>query len=140
MAKHNKKYNKRPQKFLFRPRSTLPKAAPVKVARDNINSAQDALAKTEEASKAVVESYAAGVGGASHFGLHLIDIARANASAAFDLGRQLMTAKSLSEIFELSAAHTKRQLDRFAEENQQVSEIMQQALAKSFSLQTQRQR
>jgi hypothetical protein len=63
----------------------------------------------------------------------LIEIARANTNTAFDLGCQLMTAKSLSEMFELSAAHAKRQIERFAEESQQMSAMMQQALAESFS-------
>jgi hypothetical protein len=132
MAEHMKS-----RKPSFSSRNTPPRPAPIKVARDSIDSAQDALTKakvaSEEASKGVVESYAAGAADASHLGLHLIEIARANTNAAFDFGRQLMTAKSLSEMFKLSAAHTKRQLERFAEESQQVSAMMQQAFAKSFS-------
>ena len=121
----------------FRSSKTPAKVAPGEAARGRTDSAQNALAKikvaSEEASKGVAEYYVAGAGGASHLGLHLIEIARANTNAVFDLGRQLMMAKSLSEMFELSAAHTKRQLERFAEESQQVSALMQQAFAKSFS-------
>jgi hypothetical protein len=132
MAQHMKS-----RKSSFRSSNKPPKLAPVEVTRHSIDSAQDALAKTrvagEEASKGVVEAYAAGAGGASHLGLHLIEIARANTNAAFDLGRQLMTAKTLSEMFELSAVHTRRQLERFAEESRQVPAMVQQALAKFFS-------
>jgi hypothetical protein len=71
MAKHIKS-----QKSSFSSSDTPSKAAPVKIARHNFDSAQDVLTKTkvasEEASKGAVESYSAGTNGASHLGLHLV--------------------------------------------------------------------
>src|SRR5262249_61232921 len=65
----------------------------------------------EEATDVLEDTYAAATKGASDYGLKVIEAARANTNAAFDFASQLMTVKSLSEMVELSTAHTRKQFE-----------------------------
>ena len=56
--------------------------------------------------------------GASDYGLKVIEAARANTNAAFDFATQLMTVKSLSEVVELSTAHTRKQFETLTAQTQ----------------------
>jgi phasin len=68
-------------------------------------------AATDEMTGMVEASYSSAVKGARDYGLKVIDITRANASAAFDLCGKLVTVKSPSEAIELSTAHARQQFD-----------------------------
>ena len=55
----------------------------------------------EEATDMLEETYATASKGCSGYGLKLIETARANSNAAFDLFGELLTAKSYAEVVEL---------------------------------------
>jgi len=65
----------------------------------------------EEATGLMEETYATASKGASDYGLKVIENTRANANAAFDLFGQLLTAKSYSEVVELSSGYLRSQFD-----------------------------
>ncbi len=55
----------------------------------------------EDATEMLEDTYATASKGCSDYGLKLIETARANSNAAFDLFGELLTAKSYSEVVEL---------------------------------------
>jgi hypothetical protein len=57
----------------------------------------------------------------------VIENARANANAAFDLYGELLTAKSLAEVVEKSTAYVRAQFDSFAEQAKEFGEAAQKA-------------
>jgi phasin len=65
----------------------------------------------EEATDLMEETYATASKGASDYGLKVIESTRANANAAFDLFGQLLTAKSYSEVVELSTGFMRSQFE-----------------------------
>jgi len=65
----------------------------------------------EEATDLMEKTYATASKGTSDYGLKVIESARANTNAALDLVGQLMTAKSYSEVVELSTGYLRSQFD-----------------------------
>ncbi len=59
-------------------------------------------AAAEEATDVMETTYSTAAKGASDYGLKVIDAARTNTNAAFDFYGELLTAKTLSEVIELS--------------------------------------
>src|SRR5947207_5781881 len=59
-------------------------------------------AAAEEATDVLEDTYATAAKGATDYNLKVIESARTNANAMFDYARELMGAKSLSELVELS--------------------------------------
>jgi tripartite tricarboxylate transporter family receptor/phasin protein len=70
--------------------------------------------------------------GASDYGLKVIGVARDNTNAAFDFTGQLMTVKSLSEMVELSTAHTRKQYEALTAQSEQLFAIAQNAATDSI--------
>jgi phasin len=81
----------------------------------------------EEATDVLEETYANASKGASDFGLKLIEAARANTNAAFDFASQFVTAKSVSDVVELSTRHTRKQYETFAAQSKELAAIAQKA-------------
>jgi hypothetical protein len=73
----------------------------------------------------VEHSYVAASKGAVDFNLKLIDIAQENVNAAFDFARELQHAPSPSAFFELSAAYTRKQCEKLAEQTQHLTGLAQ---------------
>jgi len=48
-------------------------------------------------------------------------------NAAFDFARRLARVSSASEFFELSAEHTRKQVDTFTEQTKQLTSLAQKA-------------
>jgi len=65
----------------------------------------------EEATDVLEEVYGNASKGASGYGLKLIETARANSNAVFDLFGELMNAKSYSEVVELTSTYVRSQFD-----------------------------
>src|SRR6476619_920953 len=80
------------------------------LAEKSVSQAKETYEKlksaADEATDVLEDTYATATKGASDYGLKMIEAARANTNAAFDFATQLMTVKSLSEMVELSTAHT----------------------------------
>ena len=82
-------------------------------------------AASEEASDLIEDSYATASKGAADYGLKWIEAARSNTNATFDYAGQLMTAKSLSEAVELSAAHVRKQFDVLNVQTKELAALAQ---------------
>ena len=88
-------------------------------------------AAAEEASKLLEDAYATGAKGMLAYNRNAIEAGRANVNASLDYALALSAAKSLGEVFELSAAHARDQLDAAVE---QAEEFM--TLARTMASET----
>lgn len=99
------------------------------IAEKGVTQAKDAWEKmkaaTEEATDLLETSYSTASKGAADYGLKVIDITRANTNAAFDFASELLTAKSISEVVELSTAHTRKQFDAMAAQSKELVALAQ---------------
>ena len=84
-------------------------------------------AAAEETTKVMERTYSTASKGAVDFNLHLLEIAQENMNAAFDVARQLTRAKSPSELFELSAAHMRKQFETFTEQAKHLTTLAKTA-------------
>jgi phasin len=91
-------------------------------ARDNWERMKVA---TEEATDLMEGSYATASKGIADYSLKLIEAARANANAAFDLASQLMAAKSMSEAVELSTVHARKQFEALSAQTKELAALVQ---------------
>jgi phasin len=91
--------------------------------------AEKSEAMADATKKSMQQTYSTAVDEAANFNVQWIEMLRENANASLDLARQLVTAKSPSEFFELSAAHTRKQMETFAQQAQQLAGLAQKATA-----------
>jgi phasin len=82
-------------------------------------------AAAEEATDVLETTYSTASKGASDYGLKVIEAARVNTNAAFDFYGELLTAKSLSDVIELSSAHTRKQFETLAAQTKELSALAQ---------------
>ena len=98
-------------------------------AQQGANYGKDLADKSEaaagEAGKSFQKSYETASSDAADFGAQWIEMVRANTNASLDFAHQLITAKSPTEAFELSAAHTRRQFETFLQQSQQLTDLAQ---------------
>jgi len=116
------------------PKMEIP-AAFREIAEKSVSQAKETYEKmksaAEEATDVLEDTYAAATKGASDYGLKVIEAARANTNAAFDFASQLMTVKSLSEIVELSTAHTRKQFEALTAQSKELAAIAQKVATDS---------
>jgi len=79
----------------------------------------------EDATDTLEDTYATAAKGCSGYGLKLVESARANSNAAFDLLAELMAAKSYSEVVELSTAYLRSQFDTVSAQAKDLAEHAQ---------------
>lgn len=79
----------------------------------------------ENASDTIETTYSTAAKGYSGYGLKLIENARTNSNAAFDLFSELMAAKSYSEAVELSTAYLRSQFDAVSAQTRDLAEHAQ---------------
>ena len=79
----------------------------------------------EEATEMLEGTYATASKGCSGYGLKLIETAKANSNAAFDLYGELLGAKSYSEVVELSTAYMRTQFDTMSAQAKELAEHAQ---------------
>ena len=82
-------------------------------------------AAAEEATDVLETTYSTATKGASDYGLKVIEAARINTNAAFDFAGELITAKSLSEVIELSSAHTRKQFEALTAQTKELGALAQ---------------
>jgi phasin len=82
-------------------------------------------AAAEEATDVLETTYSTATKGASDYGLKVIETTRVNTNAAFDFANDLITAKSLSEVIELSSAHARKQFEALTEQSKELSALAQ---------------
>jgi hypothetical protein len=94
-------------------------------------------ATTEETTKAGREVYSVFSGGALDFHRQWIEMVHENANATLDFAHQMLDVKSSSGLVELSAAHTRRRLEAFAEQARHFTGLAQKMSARlAVSMQT----
>jgi phasin len=110
------------------PKMEIP-AAFREIAEKSVSQAKETYEKmksaAEEATDVLEDTYATASKGASDYGLKMIEATRANTNAAFDFATQLMTVKSLSEVVELSTAHTRKQFEVLTAQTKELAAIAQ---------------
>ena len=82
-------------------------------------------AAAEEATDVLETSYSTASKGASDYGLKVIEAARINTNAAFDYAGELITAKTLSEVVELSSAHARKQFETLTHQSKELGALAQ---------------
>jgi phasin len=110
------------------PKMEIP-AAFREIAEKSVSQAKETYEKmksaAEEATDVLEDTYATATKGVSDYGLKLIEAARENTNSAFDFAAQLMTVKSLSEVVELSTAHSRKQYEAVTAQTKELAAIAQ---------------
>jgi phasin len=79
----------------------------------------------EQATDVLEDTYSAASKGSCDYGLKVIENARANTNAAFDLYGQLLTAKSYAEVVELTTAYARAQFDALTAQAKELTDCAQ---------------
>jgi phasin len=82
-------------------------------------------AAAEEATDVLETTYSTATKGASDYGLKMIEAARVNTNAAFDFAGELLAAKTISEVVELSSAHARKQFEALTQQSKELSTLAQ---------------
>ncbi len=98
-------------------------------AEKGISQAKDSYEKlksaAEEATSLMETSYTSASKGAADYGLKLIELARINSNSAFDYATELLGARSLSDVVELSTAHARKQFDALSAQSRELAALAQ---------------
>jgi len=79
----------------------------------------------EEASGLVENAFKTATTGAADFNRKIIENARSNANATFDLAIALLSAKSPSEAIEVTATHARNQFETMANQIKELTTVAQ---------------
>ena len=82
-------------------------------------------AAAEDATDVLETTYSTASKGAADYGLKVIETTRVNTNAAFDFYGELITAKSLSEVIELSSAHSRKQFEALTAQRKELGALAQ---------------
>jgi len=88
-------------------------------------------AATAEASNLVQTSCAAAAKGAMEYNVKVVEMARANANAAFDYARDLNGVKSPSEFIEVMTEHARKSFDVFSEQTKELTALAQKVTSEA---------
>ena len=88
-------------------------------------------AAAEQMARSFEQSGTAVVDKMREYNLRIIEMARANAESAFELARQLTTAKTPSEFMELWASHARKQFEIFSEQTKDLTSLGQKMAGES---------
>ena len=101
----------------------------VSQAKENYEKMKSAA---EEATSVLEETYANASKGASAYGLKLVENARINSNAAFDLYGALLGAKTFAEVVELSTGYMREQFETVSTQVKDLSAAAQKAGTETF--------
>jgi len=79
----------------------------------------------EQATEVIEETYSTASKGCTDYGLKVIETARTNSNAAFDLYGELLTAKSFAEVVEKSTAYMRSQFETLTAQAKELTEAAQ---------------
>ena len=88
-------------------------------------------AAAEEATDVLEDTYSSASKGMSEYGMKVIEVSRANTNATFDFATSLFGVKSLSEMVELTTAHTRKQFEALTAQSKELTTIAQSAATKT---------
>jgi phasin len=115
------------------PKFDIPKvempAAFREIAERGVAQAKDTYEKmkaaAEEATDVLETTYSTASKGASDYGIKVIEVARANTNSVFDFANELLAAKTLSEVVELSSAHLRKQFETLSQQGKELGALAQ---------------
>jgi phasin len=115
------------------PKFEIPKvempAAFREIAERGVAQAKDTYEKmkavAEEATDVLETTYSTASKGASDYGMKVIEAARVNTNAAFDYAGELLAAKTLSEVIELSSTHARKQFEALTQQSKELNALAQ---------------
>jgi phasin len=81
----------------------------------------------EQATEVLEDTYTTASKGCTDYGLKVIEHARVNSNAAFDLYGELLTSKSFAEVVEKTTAYLRGQFDTLTAQAKELSECAQKA-------------
>jgi phasin len=79
----------------------------------------------EEATSILETTYANATKGVADYSLKVVEIGRANSNAAFDYAAELLGARTLAQLVEISTSHARKQIEQFAEQAKELSSLAQ---------------
>ena len=79
----------------------------------------------EDATELLEETYATASKGCSGYGLKVIETARVNSNATFDLFGEVLSAKSVSEVVELYTAFVRKQFETVSTQAKELADHAQ---------------
>jgi phasin len=88
-------------------------------------------AASEQATNLIENTYSTATKGIRDYNLKMLEIAQANADAAFDYGRQFFDVKSPSEMMELCTGLVRKQFEVLTQQTQELAAIGQKAATES---------
>jgi phasin len=98
------------------------------MAEKGLTQAKDAYAKmksaAEEATSVLETTYANASKGAAD-GLKVVEIGRANSNAAFDFATELLGARTLAQVVEISTSHTRKHIENVTEQAKELTALAQ---------------
>src|ERR1700722_11123628 len=98
-------------------------------AEKGLSQAKDNYAKmktaAEEATTIMETTYANASKGAADYGLKLVEMARVNSNATFDFMAELLGARTLAQVVEISTAHTRKQIEQLTTQAKELSTLAQ---------------
>jgi phasin len=87
----------------------------------------------EDATAVLEETYTTASKGCSDYGLKLVESAKANSNAAFDLFGEMLTAKSYSEVVELYTAYVRAQFDTVSAQAKDLADHAQKVATETVA-------
>ena len=88
-------------------------------------------AAAKQSERSVEQSYSVMVENIRAFNVKMIDMARANAEAAFDFALQIATAKAPSDIVELWMTQGRKQFEMLSEQTRELTALGQKMAGES---------
>ena len=89
------------------------------------------IRSAEEATNGVKLTLLSSFAGVREFNAKLIDIAHANADAAFDLAHEIAGAKAPSDLVGIWSAHAKRQFEMMTKQMRELTEVGQKLASRN---------
>ena len=85
----------------------------------------------EHSTEAFEEAFSCANRGSVEYRNKLMEIARTNANSAFDLAREVVQAKSMSEVFEATLSHQRKQLEFASAQVKELSALTQKVVTET---------
>src|SRR5207237_7554593 len=85
----------------------------------------------EHSTEAFEEAFSCANRGSVEYRNKLMEIARTNANSAFDLAREVVQAKSMSEVFEATLSHQRKQLEFASAPVKELSALTQKVVTEA---------
>jgi hypothetical protein len=99
------------------------------------NAARDTAAQAgetaREAADRIQESSSKATEGFREYQLKVLSAAQANVNAIFEYAQDALQAQSVSELMELSATHSRRQLETLAQQSREIASAAQKLAAET---------